>query len=340
MVLPPVETTASRREVGQRRDAVSACTRTAGVAWRRRSRSRTSSRWCRGRCGRRRRPRHGERAALLGGGLVAGRSSAAAADTAARLRRRRAPIVSAATRSRRSRLLDATIVLHGCSSFWSGRDVVTPLSVGRARPGRRRRARLNASTVSSSAAPGNAKYHQAVLKIGVASAIISPQLAVRRVDADAEVGERRLEQDVLRDQKRRVDDDRRDQVRQDLPADDPRSLAPSRARPRRTPSRAATGLAADDPRDVGPVDDDDRHDHRRQPRLDRPAAQPLPSEQAEAIPSAEQQDRERQHDVDHARDERVGRPAVSSRRPCRGRRRSTTASAVATSATSSETRAP
>src|ERR1700759_1720044 len=38
--------------------------------------------------------------------------------------------------------------------------------------------RLNARTVSSSATPGKTMYHQAVLKIGVASAIIWPQLAV------------------------------------------------------------------------------------------------------------------------------------------------------------------
>ena len=37
--------------------------------------------------------------------------------------------------------------------------------------------RLKASTVRNEGGPGEAKYHQAVLKIGVASAIISPQLA-------------------------------------------------------------------------------------------------------------------------------------------------------------------
>src|SRR5277367_3720852 len=38
--------------------------------------------------------------------------------------------------------------------------------------------RLKASTVSSRAAPGKTMYHHAVLKIGVAEAIICPQLAV------------------------------------------------------------------------------------------------------------------------------------------------------------------
>src|SRR4051794_16944603 len=38
--------------------------------------------------------------------------------------------------------------------------------------------RLNASTVSRSASPGNVMYHQAVSKISMASAIIAPQLAV------------------------------------------------------------------------------------------------------------------------------------------------------------------
>ncbi len=39
-------------------------------------------------------------------------------------------------------------------------------------------------------------YHQAVLKIGVAEAIICPQLAVGGTHADAEERQRRLEQDV------------------------------------------------------------------------------------------------------------------------------------------------
>src|SRR5919198_1840820 len=43
---------------------------------------------------------------------------------------------------------------------------------------------------------------------------------LRRVDADAEVGERRFEQDVLWDHERRVDDDRRHEVRQDLAHED------------------------------------------------------------------------------------------------------------------------
>src|SRR5437763_360323 len=38
--------------------------------------------------------------------------------------------------------------------------------------------RLKARTVSTSASPGNSMYHQAESKIGVASAIIWPQLAV------------------------------------------------------------------------------------------------------------------------------------------------------------------
>ena len=45
-------------------------------------------------------------------------------------------------------------------------------------------------------------------------------------------------------------------------------------------------LAADDAADVGPVDDDDRDDHRPSPGWMRPPAQPLPSEHAEAMPRA------------------------------------------------------
>src|SRR5213593_2128263 len=43
---------------------------------------------------------------------------------------------------------------------------------------------------------------------------------LRRVDADAEERERRLEQDVLRDDERRVDDDRRHEIRQQLAEQD------------------------------------------------------------------------------------------------------------------------
>src|SRR6478735_1395308 len=92
------------------------------------------------------------------------------------------------------------------------------------------------------------------------------------VDSDAEVRERCLEQDVLRDDQRREDDDRRDEVREDLPEQDRRI----------TRARSPGGLdelllaqrrhlSADDAADVRPVDDDDRHDHRREPRLDQPA---------------------------------------------------------------------
>ena len=43
-----------------------------------------------------------------------------------------------------------------------------------------------------------------------------PQVAVGGLDADAEEGQRRLEQDVGRDEQRGVDEDRRDQVGQQL----------------------------------------------------------------------------------------------------------------------------
>src|SRR5919201_880394 len=51
-----------------------------------------------------------------------------------------------------------------------------------------------------------------------------------RVDADAEVRERRLQQDVLRDDERRVDDDRRDEVGQDLAEEDRAVGGPRRTR--------------------------------------------------------------------------------------------------------------
>src|SRR5919109_3277298 len=51
-----------------------------------------------------------------------------------------------------------------------------------------------------------------------------------RLDSHAEVGEGRLEQDVLRDDERRVDDDRRDQVGEDLPEEDGRVAGPGGVR--------------------------------------------------------------------------------------------------------------
>ena len=58
--------------------------------------------------------------------------------------------------------------------------------------------------------------HHAVSKMPVASEIIEPQLAVGGWTPIAEERERGLEQDVRRDQQRRVDDDRRDQVGKDV----------------------------------------------------------------------------------------------------------------------------
>ena len=98
--------------------------------------------------------------------------------------------------------------------------------------------RLNASTVSSSAAPGKTMYHHAVLKIGVAVGDHLAPAGRRRADADAEEGEGRLEQDVERDLQARVDDDRRRQVGQDLAEHDPQRPTRPSAREASTNSRS------------------------------------------------------------------------------------------------------
>ena len=76
--------------------------------------------------------------------------------------------------------------------------------------------RLKASTVMKIASPGQNMKCGACSR-STASESMPPQDAVGRPDADAEEGQRRLEQDVGRDQQRRVDEDRRDQVGQQLP---------------------------------------------------------------------------------------------------------------------------
>ncbi len=137
-----------------------------------------------------------------------------------------------------------------CALCWTGRPVHRAV-LGLRASCRPSPSRLNASTVSSSAMPGKVMYHHAVLKIGVACGDHLPPAGGRRADADAEERQRRLEQDVQRDQQGRVDDHRRDQVRQDLPEHDSRVGGPERAR-RLDELLLAQGQheASDDPRDV------------------------------------------------------------------------------------------
>src|SRR4051794_12672744 len=78
----------------------------------------------------------------------------------------------------------------------------------------------------------------------------------RRADAHAEERQRRLEQDVRRDQQGGVDQDRRDQVRQDLLEDDvrpPRADAAGGVDEVALAQRQA--LTADDPADVRPAEE-------------------------------------------------------------------------------------
>src|SRR5215216_5743152 len=74
-------------------------------------------------------------------------------------------------------------------------------------------------------------------------------------DADAEERERRLEQDVGRDQQRRVDDQRREEVGENLPRDDPRVRRAQRACGLdELLLTQGQDLTAHDARDVRPVD--------------------------------------------------------------------------------------
>ncbi len=132
-----------------------------------------------------------------------------------------------------------------------------------------------------------------------------------------------------------------DQVGQDLAEHDPRV-----GRPERTRGLDELALAqrqhepADDPRHVGPVG---RARSRKittdDAGLDRPA-DAAPDGAGGADAEAEQQDRNRQHDVDQAREQRVDPAAVEAGEQADDARRSTVAMAVPMIPTSSATRVP
>ena len=71
-------------------------------------------------------------------------------------------------------------------------------------------------------------------------------------------------------------------------------------------------LAAHDPRDVGPVDDRDDHDHHREARLDQAAEAAVGAGACGGEAEAEQQDREGEHHVGEPRQQRVGPAAVEA----------------------------
>src|SRR5579872_658428 len=98
----------------------------------------------------------------------------------------------------------------------------------------------------------------------------------RRLNADAEERESRFEQDVLRDDQCRVDDDRCDKVRKKLAEDDRAAARAARAgRLDELLLAQRENLAANDAADVRPVDDDDRDDHRSETRMDEPRDAPV-----------------------------------------------------------------
>src|SRR6185369_7654419 len=85
----------------------------------------------------------------------------------------------------------------------------------------------------------------------------------RRADADAEEGQRRLEEDVRRDQQRRVDQDRREQVWQHLAEDDARRAgAQAAGRVDELTLAQRQCLTAHDAGDVAPVEEADDEDQR------------------------------------------------------------------------------
>ena len=151
--------------------------------------------------------------------------------------------------------------------------------------------------------------HHASGKRLVASAIIPPHEGVPPPTPTPEERQRRLEQDVGRDEQRGVDDQRREQVGEDLAHDDPAVRRAERARRLHELLLAQReDLAAHDARDVGPVDDRDDHDHDRQSGLDQAAEAAVGAGARGGEAEAEQQDREGEHDVGQARRARC-RPA-------------------------------
>ena len=102
-------------------------------------------------------------------------------------------------------------------------------------------------------------YHQAVLKIGVAAAIIWPQLAVGGRMPTPRNDSAASSRMFSGDQQRRVDDDRRDEVGQDLAEHDARVRRAERAGGLDELALAQRQHEpAHDARDVGPVGERDQ----------------------------------------------------------------------------------
>ena len=125
--------------------------------------------------------------------------------------------------------------------------------------------------------------------------------------AEPQEGEVRLEEDVGRDQERRVDDDRRDQVREDLPEHDPQVARTERARGLHELALAQRQrVAAYEPGDVGPGEERDDHDHHAEARLQRAVEAAVLGRGARRHdPDREQEQRHREDDVGDPGDDRV-----------------------------------
>ena len=134
----------------------------------------------------------------------------------------------------------------------------------------------------------------------------------RRLDADPEERQGGLEEDVLGQDERRVDDDRGHEVGEDLAEDDAPVRRAERARGLDELLLAQRQhLPADDPRHVGERGQRDHEDDHGQAGLDEPVDAAL-DRARRCEPDAQQQDREREQDVEPARDERVGPAAVEA----------------------------
>src|SRR5919108_3579184 len=135
-------------------------------------------------------------------------------------------------------------------------------------------------------------------------------------DTHSEERERGLEDDVVRDDQRGVDDDRRHHVREDVPAHDPEVAGALRLRGLDELLLAkGQDLASHDTRDVRPAEEPDDHADEEQAGLQQAEQTALPAGATGGGQAhRQQQGGHRHHDVRHPGQEHVGLPPVVPRR--------------------------